>query len=190
MAECIRPVCASGSQGRYGYENSRDDAAMRLKLWLNRAFALARDIAQLAASTIRTEQRKLEKDIDAILRTPTACALSADLIGQFARARDQLLTFWKYPGEVEASNNDCERDLRPSVVQRKVTNGHRASWPRTMRPPCAPLDTARLAGAGPFQTIRNLQRIAAAPSRNRKRQNHSVPATAKRRRADAQICAQ
>ena len=25
-------------------------------------------------------------------------------------------------------NNACERDLRPAVIQRKVTNGYRAMW--------------------------------------------------------------
>ena len=146
-------------KARYVDENSQDDTAMRLKLWLDRAFALAREITQLAASTIRTKQRRLERDIEAILRTPTSCALSAELIGQFARARDQLLTFCRYPGEVGPTNNDCERDLRPSVVQRKVTNGHRALWAAEAETAVrTTLDTARLAGAGPFQTI--LQTIA------------------------------
>ena len=35
------------------------------------------------------------------------------------RARDQLLTFVAFPGKVEVTNNACERDLRPAVVQRK-----------------------------------------------------------------------
>jgi transposase len=56
---------------------------------------------------------------------------------------------------VEVTNNACERDLRPAVVQRKVTNGYRAMWAaegeaaiRTV------VDTARLrAGASPFSTI-------------------------------------
>ena len=45
-----------------------------------------------------------------------------------------------------ATNNACERDLRPAVIQRKVTNGYRAMWAaqgeadvRTV------VDTARLA---------------------------------------------
>ena len=25
-------------------------------------------------------------------------------------------------------NNACERDLRPAVIQRKVTNGYRSTW--------------------------------------------------------------
>ena len=53
------------------------------------------------------------------------------------------------------TNNACERDLRPAVVQRKVTNGYRAMWAaqgeaavRTV------VDTARLSSrASPFSTI-------------------------------------
>ncbi|MEF2072957.1 IS66 family transposase, partial [Consotaella aegiceratis] len=76
---------------------------------------------------------------------------------KFRRARNQLLTFADWPGALEATNNACERALRPAVIQRKVTNGYRALWAaqgeadiRTV------VDTARLRnGANPFQTIRH-----------------------------------
>ena len=59
------------------------------------------------------------------------------------------------PGQVEATNNACERDLRPAVVQREVTNGYHAMWAaqgeadiRTV------IDTARLIpGTNRFQTV-------------------------------------
>src|ERR1044072_5600547 len=47
---------------------------------------------------------------------------------RMSRARDQLLTFTAFPGAVDVTNNGCERSLRPSVVQRKVTNGYRSMW--------------------------------------------------------------
>jgi transposase len=40
----------------------------------------------------------------------------------------QLPTFVDWGGEVGATNNACERDLRPAVIQRKVINGYRAMW--------------------------------------------------------------
>ena len=66
-----------------------------------------------------------------------------------------LLTFAHWPGRVEPTNNACERDLRPAVIQRKITNGYRAMWAaqgeaaiRTV------VDTARLTpGASVFGTI-------------------------------------
>jgi hypothetical protein len=122
-------------------------AAWRIRIWLERAFPLARDTAALAPSTIKTRRRKLECDLGAILSEPTICLLAAELQAQFARAREQLLTFCDFRGMVEATNNACERDLRPSVIQRKVTNGHRAKWgvdhSAAVR---TTIDTARLAG--------------------------------------------
>ena len=146
-------------KARFADENGEDDAPFRLKLWLDRAFSLAADINGLAASTIRARRSKMESDLGAILQTPTDCKLSRDLLAKVARARDQLLTFCAFPGEVEATNNGCERDLRPSVIQRKVTNGHRAKWAADYETAVrTATDTARLAGAGPFQTI--LQTVA------------------------------
>jgi transposase len=72
--------------------------------------------------------------------------LAAAIWNCWRRARDQLLTFVDWPGQVGPTNNACERDLRPAVIQRKVTNGYRAMWAaqgeadvRTV------VDTARLA---------------------------------------------
>ncbi len=101
---------------------------LRLKLWLAAAFALADAIAHLAASTVAAKRRTLERRLAAILAAPTSCDLARDIQNRFRRARDQLLTFADWGGEVEATNNGCERDLRPSVIQRKITNGYRAMW--------------------------------------------------------------
>ena len=145
----------------YADEASEDVLPSRLKLWLHRAFALAEEVATLATSTIASKRRTLERSLDDILATPTSCDLARDLQNKFRRARDQLLTFAHWPGLVDATNNACERALRPAVIQRKVTNGYRAMWAaegeadiRTV------VDTARL---GPetnaFKTI--LQTVSA-----------------------------
>jgi transposase len=64
-----------------------------------------------------------------------------------------LLTFCDFPGEVEPTNNVSERALRPCVIQRKVANGYRAKWAADFEAGVrTAVDTARLAGAGPFQT--------------------------------------
>ncbi len=139
----------------YALDLSQDDLAFRLQLWLQKAFSLARDITTFAASTVATKRRALERSLDDILAAPSSCDLAQALQNKFRRARDQLLTFARWPGEVQATNNACERDLRPAVIQRKVTNGYRAMWAaqgeadvRTV------IDTARLTpGANPFKTI-------------------------------------
>ena len=139
----------------YALEAGDDTLALRLRLWLDAAFALARNVTTLAASTIKTRRRKLERSLDDILAAPATCDLARDIQNRMRRARDQLLTFASFPGGVEAHNNACERDLRPAVIQRKNTNGYRAMWSakgeaavRTV------VATARLtAGADTFSTV-------------------------------------
>jgi transposase len=112
----------------YALEASDDPVPFRLKLWLASAFELADDMAHLAASTVAAKQRALERRLAAILSAPTTCDLACALQAKLRRARDQLLTFAAWGGAVEATNNACERHLRPAVIQRKVTNGYRAMW--------------------------------------------------------------
>jgi transposase len=139
----------------YAREASEDPVPLRLELWLRSAFDLAGAITSFAASTLAAKQRALERRLADILWTPSRCDLSRDLQRKFGRARDQLLTFVAFPGAVEVTNNGCERALRPSVVQRKVTNGYRSMWAaegeaavRTV------VDTAQLrSGASVFNTI-------------------------------------
>jgi transposase len=145
----------------YADEASADVLPSRLKLWLHRAFALAEEVATLAASTLARKRRALERSLDNILAAPTSCDLARDIQSKVRRARHQLLTFAHWPGMVDATNNACERALRPAVIQRKVTNGHRAMWAaegeadiRTV------VDTARLRpGTNAFKTI--LQTVSA-----------------------------
>jgi transposase len=112
----------------YALEVSEDPVPLRLKLWLHSAFELADDVTRLAASTLATKRRALERGLSAILTAPSSCDLTRALQAKVRRARDPLLTFLNRPGEVGATNNACERDLRPAVIQRKVTNGYRAMW--------------------------------------------------------------
>ncbi len=139
----------------YAVEASEDPVPWRLQLWLQAVFTLAERVSTLAASTLAAKRRALERRLADILSTASSCDLTRALQAKIGRARDQLLTFLSHPGLVEATNNGCERALRPAVVQRKVTNGYRAMWAaggeaaiRTV------VDTARLtAGATVFGTI-------------------------------------
>jgi transposase len=139
----------------YAVEISEDPVPWRLQLWLNAVFALAGQATTLSASTLSAKRRALERQLAGILAVASSCDLTRALQAKISRARDQLLTFLDHPGMVEATNNACERALRPAVIQRKVTNGYRALWAaqgeaaiRTV------VDTARLApGATVFGTI-------------------------------------
>ena len=138
----------------FALEYGEDNLPLGFKLWFDRAFELARSITSFAASTIASKKRELEGQLADILRASTLCELARDIQAKIARARDQLLTVCDYPGEVEATNNNCERDLRPSVIQPKVTNGYRAIWAAQAEADVrTTIDTARLKGADPFKTI-------------------------------------
>ena len=138
----------------YVVEASDDPVPWRLQLWLQSVFAVAERVTDLATSTLSAKRRSLDRQLGAILATPSRCDLTRDLQAKLGRARDQLLVFLAHRGAVEPTNNGSERLLRPSVVQRKMTNGYRAMWAaegeaaiRTV------VDTARLTGASPFGTI-------------------------------------
>jgi transposase len=138
----------------FALEHGSDDLPFRFKLWLGKAFDLAKTIADVAASTLARKKRDLEKQLDALLRAPTGCDLARELQAKIGRARNQLLTFCDYPGQVDVTNNTSERKLRPCVIQRKVTNGYRAMWAAQAEADVrTTVDTARLTGANPFAVI-------------------------------------
>lgn len=118
-------------------------------------FALWHNLQDLAASTVARKRRDLENRISKILCVRSSCEITAAVLRKIGNARDQLLTFLDAPDIVQPTNNDCERALRPAVINRKVTNGFRAEWAahadaalRTV------VDTSRLQGITPFDAIR------------------------------------
>jgi transposase len=119
------PLARSARDVAYALDAGDDTLALRLKLWLDEAFALARSITTLVPSTVTTKRRKLERSLDDLLAAPAVSDLARRIQNRMRRARYQLLTFAFFPGKIEAHNNACERDLRPAVIQRKNTNGYR-----------------------------------------------------------------
>lgn len=138
----------------YVVETSDDPVPWRLQLWLQSIFALAERVTDFAASTLAAKRRSLDRQLGAILATASRCDLTQELQAKIARARDQLLVFLDHPGLVEATNNGCERALRPAVVQRKVTNRYRAMWAAEGEAAIQTVvNTACLTGTGTFDTI-------------------------------------
>lgn len=129
----------------FALEHGADDLPLRFKLWFGKAFDLSGGIAGFAATTIAKKKRELESSLAALLAAATGCELAQQLQAKIAWARDQLLTFCDYPGEVEPTNNASER---------KLTNGYRAMWAAQAEADVrTTIDTARLKGANPFNVI-------------------------------------
>ena len=130
----------------------------------------ARELQNLLASHVAVPLLPLLEIDAAILSSVSADdAISIGSAERVADARynlDQILAAtpragWlaanvasRRPGKVDATNNVSERALRPSVIQRKVTNGYRAKWAADAEADLrTTVDTARLSGANPFNTI-------------------------------------
>jgi len=138
----------------FALEHGSDDLPFRFKLWFGRAFDLAKAVANFAVSTLARKKRELERQLEALLAATTRCDLARQLQAKIGRAREQLLVFCDYPGDVDPTNNTSERKLRPCVIQRKVTNGYRAMWAAEAEADVrTTVDTARLKGANPFDVI-------------------------------------
>src|SRR6202789_3666691 len=138
----------------FALEHGSDDLPFRFKLWLGKAFGLAKAIADFAASTLARKKRDLERQLEVLLAASTGCDLARELQAKIGRARNQLLTFCDYPGEVDVTNNTSERKLRPCVIQRKITNGDRSVWAAQAEADVrTSIDTAKLKGANPFAVI-------------------------------------
>jgi len=127
---------------------------LRLKLWIDEVFALARRIGDFAAGTLKRKRRNLDNRIADIVRTTTDCEETGAVLRKIANARDQLFTFIDAPDLVEPTNNACERALRPAVINRKVTNGFRAKWAAEADAAArTAVDTARIHGINPYAEI-------------------------------------
>ncbi len=136
-------------------EVGNEAIGLRLKLWIDDVFMLWRGLRTYATNTILRKRRQLDNCIADILCTPTPCDETRAVLQKIANARDQLLTFVDAPDLVEPTNNACEQALRPSVINRKVTNGFRAEWAANNDAAIrTTVDTARLSGQNPYSVIR------------------------------------
>ena len=123
---------------------------------LQDACAVGRRRPTLADATIAAHRRRLEKRLDVLLaREPK------DIEGRKLRdaidldCRDKLFVFLTRR-DVEPTNNESERALRPSVIFRKVTNGFRSEWGANgYAALCSIVETGRRNGRSALQSIRD-----------------------------------
>lgn len=128
---------------QYAIEAGDAIFAPRMKMLLLRAVVLARRRKELAESTRRTYQRRLDRDLNAIMVLAPTNRHGKRLRKRYGKVRSHLFTFLEHP-DVPPDNNGSERELRPTATYRKVTGGFRSSW-----------------GADLFATIRSVVGTAA-----------------------------
>lgn len=111
---------------------------------------------QLAPAQFHRQVRKLERRCDQLLKRNLRRPQARKLLRRYQKYREALFVFL-HRTDVEPTNNLSERNLRPSVIHRKVIGCFRSGWgARTYAALASVIDTAALNATPPFQAILNL----------------------------------
>ena len=125
------------------------------KAFLKKACAIGRKRPQITDATIAKHARDLKRELDRLLDLEPTNSEGNHLRASMAvDARDKLLVFLTRR-DVEPTNNGSERELRPSVIFRKVTNCFRSVWgAKAYADLRSIVATGRLAGRSPLASLR------------------------------------
>ena len=74
---------------------------------------------------LRQGKEDIEKKIDALTRVKLINKKAETLRKRLIRHKDEIFTFLAYPDLVDPTNNFSERQLRPSVISRKLSFGNK-----------------------------------------------------------------
>ena len=122
-------------------------------LW---SIKVGRRRAELKDVTLRAYAARADDRLDEILKVPSAHPAGAFLKQQIKGWRTKFFVFLTHR-DVPATNNISEREIRPSVIFRKVTNGFRSEWaPQIHAGYRSVTTTGRLQGMTQLQAIRAL----------------------------------
>jgi transposase len=118
---------------------------------------------QFSPPQFEAQVRRLEDRCDQLLKHSLRRPEARKLFRRFQKHRDHLFVFL-HRADVEPTNNFSERNLRPSVIHRKVIGGFRSGWgARTYAALASVIDTAALKGTPPFVAIQTLFGTPALP---------------------------
>jgi transposase len=103
--------------------------AIELRHVFGRAIKLYRERAEVPPATFARRRLLIENATDRLVfdRYLAPKTEAARLQQRYRTHRDSLYVFL-HRADVEPTNNSSERDLRPSVIHRKVIGGFRSAW--------------------------------------------------------------
>ncbi len=103
--------------------------ARELRHVFGRAIRLHHERHQVTPETFARRRRRIENATDRLVfdRYVAPTTEAARLQHRYRTHRDSLYVFL-HRDDVEPTNNSSERDLRPSVIHRKVIGGFRSEW--------------------------------------------------------------
>ena len=130
--------------------------APKIRDHLRWAIRIGRRRDQLKDSTLAAYAAKADNVLDRLVTLPVAHPDGQSLQRQIKAWRQKFFLFLTNRN-VPATNNGSEREIRPSVVFRKVTNGFRSDWGAEVHAGYRSITgTARLQGKSAIEAIREL----------------------------------
>jgi transposase len=130
--------------------------APKIRDHLRWAIRVGKRRSQLKDSTLAVYAAKADTKLDRLMMPPVAHPAGKLLLRQIKAWRTKFFVFM-VDREVLPTNNISEREIRPSVVFRKVTNGFRSDWGAQIHAGYRSVTgTARIAGQTALAAIRNL----------------------------------
>ncbi len=120
---------------------------------LQRAVGIGQRRTDLKDTTLAQYRADLDRRLDRLLAATPTTEAGRKLAQGIRKCRGDLFLFITRR-DVPATNNDCERALRPSVIFRKVTGGFRSEWgARTYAAAASVIGTGRLHGHSALQAL-------------------------------------
>lgn len=130
--------------------------APKIRDHLRWAIRIGRRRDELKDSTLAAYAAKADNILDRLVTLPVAHPDGQSLQRQIKAWRQKFFLFLTNRN-VPATNNGSEREIRPSVVFRKVTNGFRSDWGAEVHAGYRSITgTARLHGKSAIEAIREL----------------------------------
>ena len=112
---------------QYAIDGGDSVVAPKIRDLLRWTIRIGRRRGALRDTTLAQYHAKAERRLDALLGSPAAHPAGRALQAQIKAWRGKFFVFLT-DRRVPATNNISEREIRPSVVFRKVTNGFRSEW--------------------------------------------------------------
>jgi transposase len=120
------------------------------------AIGVGRRRHNLKDSTLVSYAAKADLKLSRLMHAPVAHPAGKALLKQVKAWRTKFFVFLTNR-DVPATNNISEREIRPSVVFRKVTNGFRSDWGAQIHAGYRSVTgTARLSGKSSLAAVRDL----------------------------------
>jgi len=141
---------------QYAIDSGDTIFAPKIRDHLRWAIGVGRRRHTLKDSTLVSYAAKADLKLSRLMHAPVAHPAGKALLKQVKGWRTKFFVFLTNR-DVPATNNISEREIRPSVVFRKVTNGFRSDWGAQIHAGYRSVTgTARLSGQSALAAVRDL----------------------------------